>query len=341
MDAPDALRDPFGRPVDDLRVSLTPACDLACWFCHHEGMATRARLASADEIAAIVGAAARFGVRYVKLTGGEPLLRPDLERIVAGIAPLVDEVSLVTNGQRLADRAAALQAAGLRRVNVSVHTIDPAAYASTTGGRLEPVLRGVAAAVEAGLHPVKVNVVATRATIARLDELLAWARSLGVAVQLIEIHTPPGTPLGVLGERVALEDVERAISARASRVTEHRLHARRRYVVDGVQVEVTRPQGNPGFCDGCTRLRLTHDGFLKPCLMRSDNLIDVLGPLRSEGLPAVGTALVEATRRRAPFWRREEPALGATLPLGAAAGVLARPQDSSLGQPDMFGTNVK
>lgn len=308
-DAPGSPQcDPFGRPVHDLRISVTSACDLRCWFCHREGMVRNGRSMTPSDVRTLGRTASQLGVRFVKLTGGEPLLRPDLEDIVRHLSPLFEEVSLVTNGQTLASRARGLQAAGLRRVNVSLHTVDPDVYRHTTGGSIEPVLQGIRAAAEAGLSPVKVNVVATHETLKRLDDVLAWARPMNVTVQLIELHTPPGTSPRVPGERVPLIDLQRTLEQRGSFIGNHRLHGRRRYRVDGVNVEVTRPEMNPSFCAACTRLRLTHDGYLKPCLMRADNHVDILGPLRAGALQSeLDGIFMQAVARRAPFWRTSTP----------------------------------
>ncbi len=310
------LVDPFGRPVDDLRVSLTPACDLRCWFCHHEGNRPNGRLMTPHELRVILRTAAHLGIRYTKLTGGEPLLRPDLEDIVRHAAALMEEVSLVTNGQRLEARAASLRAAGLRRVNVSLHTVDPDQYRRLTGGDIDPVLRGIRAAVAVGLHPVKVNVVATRDTLERIDDLILWADSMGCNVQIIEMHTPPGVSARALAERVPLDDVERALATKATAVTHHRLHARKRFHLGCQRIETTRPQENASFCASCTRLRLTHDGYLKPCLMRADNHLDILGRLRAGATIEEMEALFrQATSRRAPFWTAPVPMPAPLLPI--------------------------
>lgn len=304
------LLDPTGRPVNDLRISLTPACDLACTFCHREGMADTGRLLGADELQRICAVAARLGVRHVKLTGGEPLLRPDVVDIVRRISGRFEGVSLVTNGRHLESLAQPLRDAGLARVNVSLHTLDPAEYRALTGGELEPVLRGIRAAVRAGLDPVKANVVFTADNQPDVDRLVAWAASEGVTLQLIEVHAPPGARANVLSTRVPLEPLEETLAARATRIETHPLHGRKRFLLDGTSVEVTRPHDNPAFCSACTRMRLTHDGWLKPCLMRADNHV-FLGDALRRGDEAVASAFREATRRRVPYWQAEVAPLAA------------------------------
>ncbi|MBI4393057.1 MAG: GTP 3',8-cyclase MoaA [Euryarchaeota archaeon] len=301
------LVDPFGRPVDDLRISLTSDCNLACWFCHREGMRPGADIMTADEVESLCEVASDLGIRFLKITGGEPLLRRDIARIVARAAPLFEEVSLVTNGQLLRRNARRLKAAGLTRVNVSLPALTASGYAKATGGRLEPVLDGIREAVAAGLDPVKVNAVVTRRTTDGLDEFIRWAASQGVMVQFIELHAPPGSPPGLLEERIDLADFETRLQGMAVSEERHRLHGRMRFRLARTAVEVTRPQYNPDFCRACKRLRLTHDGLLKPCLMRDDNLVDVLGPLRrGAGRPEISRLFTEAASRRAPFWSQED-----------------------------------
>lgn len=300
-----ALMDDHGRTVNDLRISLTSACDLSCWFCHHEGVPPGgARGMSPDEVERVCAAAARLGVRHLKLTGGEPLLRKDIVEVVRRASTHIDSVSLVTNGQRLEHLARPLRAAGLRRVNVSVHTLDPVRYHALTGGELGPVLRGLRAAVEAGLAPVKANVVVTRETAGELPQLLRWAAAEELALQLIEIHEPPSAASRAHELRAPVTPIEEELRRRSERTEASRMHNRRRYHVEGVPVEITRPQENPTFCNACTRLRITAEGALKPCLMRDDNHVELLGPLRAGASDEhVETLFREAARRRAPFWR--------------------------------------
>lgn len=302
---PRTLLDRFGRCVDDLRISLTSACDLSCWFCHHEGVSPNGATGmSVEEVERIARAASRLGVRFLKLTGGEPLLRRDIVEIVRRASPHFESVSLVTNGQRLDPLARPLRQAGLARVNVSVHTVDPGAYRALTGGDLAPVLRGVRAAVEAGLSPVKANAVVTERTAQDLPALLRWAAKERVGLQLIELHGPPSLSSKLVEARALVSPIEEELQRRASAIELSRMHNRRRYRIDGVSVEVTRPEENPSFCQACTRLRVTAKGELKPCLMRADNHVDVLGPIRGGASEARVEALFrEAAGRRAPYWR--------------------------------------
>ncbi|MFA5861706.1 MAG: GTP 3',8-cyclase MoaA [Candidatus Thermoplasmatota archaeon] len=297
------LLDLHGRPsVDNLRVSLTPVCDLRCTFCHQEGTVAHGRSMTTQEVIRICETAARVGVRYLKFTGGEPLLRSDIVEIVRATSPWFEDVSLVTNGRRLDALAQPLKDAGLKRLNVSLHTRDATTYKCLTGDSIEPALRGIAAAVRVGFEPVKVNVVVTHRNVHEIEELIRWSARERVQLQLIEVHAPPGSPDHILDQRVPLDIIQARLRSAASRVEKSRMHDRARYVLDGTTVEVTRPQENPAFCAACRRLRLTHDGYLKPCLMRADNHVDVIGPLRGgagdEGLTNI---FREAASRREPY----------------------------------------
>ena len=155
-----AICDPFGRLLNNVRMSITQRCDLNCFFCHREGELWPSGEMSVEETVRIARVACELGMRKVKLTGGEPLLRADVAQIVAGIAPYASEVSMTTNGVRLAEYAEALHRAGLKRVNVSLHSITPQSYHKITrGDSLYTVKAGIEAAVAHHLEPVKINMV--------------------------------------------------------------------------------------------------------------------------------------------------------------------------------------
>ena len=269
------LRDPFGRRVTGLRLAVTPRCNLACLYCHHEGeVGSPHRVISADEIAKVISAGADLGIRKVKLTGGEPLLRDDLESILLRLPEGV-EVSLTTNGILLAERAESLAAAGLARVNVSLDSLRPAVFSGITGGTAADhrrVLEGIDAALGAGLLPVKVNFVVLKENEGEVWKMVDFARDRSVVLQLIELLDQPGR--GVGGD---LSGIEAALEARAEDVVTRDMQRRRKYFISGAEVEVVRPMDNTEFCAHCNRLRVTSDGKLKPCLLRNDNLVDLAG----------------------------------------------------------------
>jgi cyclic pyranopterin phosphate synthase len=274
------LQDRFGRVHTDLRVSLTDRCNLRCTYCMpEEGLSwlPKPELLTDDEVVRLVRIGGeRLGIRSVRLTGGEPLLRRGLPGLVARLAALPNppELSLTTNGVGLARSAAALREAGLHRVNVSLDTLRRDRYQQITRrDRLADVLLGLAAAQSAGLAPVKVNAVPVRGVNEdEIPELAAFAAEHGYRMRFIE--SMPLDAQGAwerdrmvtadeiltrLGERFRLEPVPRQGSAPAE---EWRIAGSD--AVIGVIASVTRP-----FCGGCDRVRLTADGQLRNCRFAS------------------------------------------------------------------------
>jgi cyclic pyranopterin phosphate synthase len=303
------LKDNYGRPLLNLRIALTRPCNLHCSFCHAEGedkLAENHVEMTADEVVRIANVAVRLGVSRIKLTGGEPLLRKDIVQIVRGIASIsgLEELSMTTNGTLLGPLARELRANGLKRVNINLPTIDGEIYCKLTGGRLENVLDGVKAAVEAGLNPVKLNMLVLRGVNDfQVAEMIDFAREVGAVLQLIELE-----PINISREYYAtyhkpLDEYEEMLKQKAVKV-EIRKHMQNRRIfhLQDVKVEVVHPIENTDFCWHCTRLRVTSDGKLKPCLMRNDNTVDILTPMRNG---ATDKELVElfklANQRRQPY----------------------------------------
>jgi cyclic pyranopterin phosphate synthase len=296
------LVDPFGRKLTGLRMALTARCNLACIYCHHEGeLSSRGEMSPKREIShelavSIATAAAQLGVRSLKLTGGEPLLRADLEDIIAGM-PSALKISLTTNGIFLEERARGLAEAGLERVNISLDSMRPETYGAITGGRegdLEKVIRGIDSALEAGLDPVKLNVVVLQENQDEVAELIQFSREKGLILQLIELMDTRG--LRISGD---IGRIEESLEARADRVATRELHRRRKYFLDGAEVEVVRPMDNTEFCQHCSRLRVTSDGRIKTCLLRNDDLIEIA----TSDVDSIKELLLKANELRAPYFR--------------------------------------
>ena len=303
------LKDNYGRPLLNLRIALTRPCNLHCSFCHAEGedkLAENHVEMTADEVVRIAKVAVRLGVSRIKLTGGEPLLRKDIVQIVRGIAsiPGLEELSMTTNGTLLEPLARELRANGLKRVNINLPTIDGEIYCKLTGGRLQNVLDGVKAAVEAGLNPVKLNMLVLRGVNDfQVAEMIDFAREVGAVLQLIELE-----PINISSEYYAtyhrpLDEYEEMLKQKAVKIeTRKYMQNRRIFHLQDVKVEVVHPIENTDFCWHCTRLRVTSDGKLKPCLMRNDNTVDILTPMRNG---ATDKELVElfklANQRRQPY----------------------------------------
>jgi GTP 3',8-cyclase len=337
------MHDRYGREVSDLRISLTQRCNLRCVFCHMEGQPAAREELAVSEIAAAVGAGTRIGIDRVKLTGGEPTLRTDILEVVAALRPLVQEISMTTNGLLLEQLARPLHAAGLDRVNISLPSLDRQTYRRLTGvDGVDRVLRGIRAAGEAGLRPIKLNVVALHGatdTPESVEGLLSFAQEVGAWLQVIEFEPVQGrvdpriyralhSELGRLTEEAA---------TLAFRVEHNRLHDRPRYTFGAnggeATVEVVQPVANPAFCMACHRLRLTSNGLLKGCLMTNEGLLDLRPALRPEPDAEALVRLFElAVRRRRPFYvgpetpvpEGEDPSLVGEPGAGTSLPMLSR-----------------
>ena len=290
-----AMVDSFGRKVTGLRIALTPRCNLRCIYCHHEGEVKPEKEMPAEMVVSVARAAAELGVRSLKFTGGEPLLRRDLADLLSQMPQDLD-ISLTTNGVFLAEQARNLAEAGLDRVNVSLDSLNPKTYRAITGcqeGDLERVLAGIDAAKIAGLWPLKLNVVVLKKNEREILELIEFSREQGLILQLIELLDLKG--LGISGD---IDGIERSLQAKADSVRIREMHRRKKYFLDGAEVEVVRPMDNTEFCANCTRLRVTSDGKIKTCLLRNDNLIEI-GTCDCEKIKEL---LQAANERREPYF---------------------------------------
>ena len=276
------LVDTFGREVTDIRISVTKRCNFGCVYCHDEGLGPvikpglpHADEMTVEEIERMVRVAREYGIRSVKYTGGEPLVRSDFEEIVARTVRHLSDVSVTTNGSLLAQRAEGLRNAGLKRVNVSVDALDPAAFREIRNGELAPVLRGVESALRVGLTPVKLNLVVFKRTLPHIPELIGFIRGReGLRLQLIQFMPEL---VGPHDWTVDIDGVKRWLDSQADQVLIREMHHRRVYLFDGAEVEVVDPVANPEFCMNCHRIRVTHKGELKGCLNRNDDLIPTRG----------------------------------------------------------------
>ncbi|MBC7130147.1 GTP 3',8-cyclase MoaA [Candidatus Bathyarchaeota archaeon] len=303
------LKDPYGRPLLNLRIALTRPCNLNCVYCHSEGEDKNLHAWSemtAEEIIRLSKIAVSLGITRIKLTGGEPLLRKDILEIVRGISSIngLEELSMTTNGTLLAPIAHELRMNGLDRVNISIPTIEDEVYCKLTGGRLEDALEGVKAAVDAGLHPVKINMLVLKdVNDNQVPRMIDFARETGAILQLIELEPVNISPQYYMAHHKPLDEYEEMLKRKSLKVESRRFMQNRRiYHLPGVKVEIVHPIENTDFCKHCTRLRITSDGKLKPCLMRSDNLVDVLTPMRNGASDAELASLFRlANQLRQPF----------------------------------------
>ncbi|MEM2422601.1 MAG: GTP 3',8-cyclase MoaA, partial [Candidatus Bathyarchaeia archaeon] len=280
------LLDKYNRPLLNFRIAVTPACNQNCFYCHREGYINNLTLLSVNEIIRITKIAAEFGVKTVKITGGEPLMRKDIKEIIKGLKGIqgLEDISLVTNAKLLTEELAfELKDAGLSRVNISLPSLTPTIYKRITGGEINGALRGIKAAINAGLTPVKLNMVILKGlNDHEINVMIDAARNIGATLQLIEFEPVNISFKEYIKYHLSLDKIEKEIAKKAEKVEiRNFMHNRKVYTIDGVKVEVVKPIENTEFCAHCTRMRLTFDGKLKPCLMRSDNLVDVLPYLRS------------------------------------------------------------
>ncbi|MCL4393985.1 MAG: GTP 3',8-cyclase MoaA [Chloroflexi bacterium] len=284
------VNDSYGRSIHYLRVSLTDRCNYRCVYCMPTDMVfqSQSHLLSDEEIVRLVGVAATVGFDRVRLTGGEPTVRPHLVEIVSGIArvPGIREIAMTTNAVRLEKMAAPLARAGLNRVNVSIDTLDAERFHRITRfGKIEQVWRGILAAESAGLSPIKLNSVILRGYNEQdLVDLAGLTLEHDWDMRFIEVM-----PLGSVAD-FQLDSVVP--------VAEMRLRIESAFgplvPVDWDGHNPARPYRLPGgrgrigfissvtepFCAGCDRMRLSADGHLRLCLLRDDE-IDLMAPLRA------------------------------------------------------------
>ena len=283
--------DPFGRHITYLRVSITDRCDFRCVYCMAEEMTflPKADVLSLDEIDRLCGAFVRRGVRRLRVTGGEPLVRRDSLEVFRRLGRhlstgRIDELTLTTNGSQLARYAADLAAIGIARVNVSLDSLDPDRFrAITRRGRLDQVLAGIAAAKRAGLS-IRINTVALKGiNDDEFNRLVAWCGGEGFDLCLIETM-----PLGdVGGDRtdhyLPLSEVRTRLAERWTLLpTIHRTGGPARYLhvqETGRRLGFITPLSH-SFCESCNRVRITSTGTLFLCLGQED-AVDLRTPLRA------------------------------------------------------------
>jgi cyclic pyranopterin phosphate synthase len=300
------LLDLYNRPIYNIRISVTSKCNLKCFYCHGEGFSKGQDELTLDEIKAIVDLASSYGVKTVKLTGGEPLCRDDIVEIVSSISstPGLKEVSMVTNGQFLKKYASKLKTAGLKRVNISLPTLDGLKYSNITGGgNIEPVLDGIKEACDVGLNPVKINMVLLKGINENeVDDMISYSAKVGAILQIIELE-PVRIATKLYSEyHESLDELEKMLSKRAKNIYyRDDMHKRKIFELDSTKVEVVHPIENTEFCANCNRLRVTYNGAFKPCLMVSGNEVDAKPYLKSKDYDGLRDAFLKSVILRKPY----------------------------------------
>jgi cyclic pyranopterin phosphate synthase len=311
--APDPLIDQFGRPLQDLRISITDRCNFRCSYCMPRetfgpdfAFLPRSAILTFEEISRLARIFASFGVRKIRLTGGEPLLRSDLPVLITELRTIPDlEIAMTTNGALLATHAEALAAAGLDRITVSLDSLDDATFRAMNDANfpVAKVLHGIEAALAAGLGPIKINAVVR--TGINDDGILALARKFRDTphtmrfIEYMDVGTSNGwkldevasgqTILDQLMSALPLEPVEPAYRGEvAKRWRYASSNGKRPSGEIGIITSVTQP-----FCDDCTRARLSAEGKLYTCLFANTG-IDLRAPLRDGASDEAIAALIRS-----------------------------------------------
>lgn len=303
------VTDKFKRPLISLRISITNRCNVKCFYCHHDGIVPQDYEMTPNEIERIVTVAKKIGIEKIRLSGGEPLVREDIVDMVSRIATVgFRDISLTTNGILLEKYAEKLHKAGLTRVNVSFDTLNPKTYRFITKRNyMENAKAGIQRAVKSGLNPVKVNMVVMKGVNDNeIWDMFKFCKETGAILQLIELlKTEDEKPSTFFDEyHYDMGELEDELTEMSDHVkTRNFMQDRKKYFIEGGEIEIVRPMDNTEFCKNCTRLRITPDGKIKPCLLKNDNLVDIIEPMRrgytNEELKKV---FLEAVENRKPYF---------------------------------------
>lgn len=302
------VKDKYDRPILSLRITLTNRCNVNCIYCHHDGMRSSKNEMTPDEIYKICQIAKRIGVRKIRLSGGEPLIRKDIVEIISKISSIgFNDISITTNGILLEKYAKDLKEAGLDRVNVSLDTLNPETYEFITKkDYLEAAKKGILKSVEVGLYPVKINMVIMRdINEHEIKDMFNFCKDNNMVLQLIELIESENCDDDKFSAEYhyKLDMVEERLSDIADEVREREfMQGRRKYYINGGEIEVVKPVDNSKFCANCTRLRVTPDGKIKPCLLRNDNLVDIITDIRNnESDEKLEEIFLKGIDKREPF----------------------------------------
>ena len=263
---------------------------------------------TADELYTICKIAKKIGVRKIRLSGGEPLLKNDIVEIVERIASLdFKDISMTTNGILLEKYAQKLKDAGLDRVNVSLDTLNRETFEFITKkDYLEDAKRGILKAVEVGLYPVKINMVIMKdINQDEIDDMFEFCKENNIVLQLIELIESENCDDDKFSVdyHYKLDDIEKELADIADDVREREfMQGRKKYYINGGEIEVVKPVDNAKFCANCSRLRITPDGKIKPCLLRNDNLVELISHVRNgESEEKLEEIFIKGINKREPF----------------------------------------
>lgn len=302
------VKDRYQRPIISLRITLTNRCNVNCLYCHHDGMITSKDEMTADELYSICKIAKNMGVKKIRISGGEPLIRKDIVEIIDKIASLeFEDISITTNGTFLEKYAEDLKNAGLDRLNVSLDTLNPETYMFITKkDYLESVKAGILKAVEVGFYPVKINMVIMKdINQNEIRDMFEFCKENNIVLQLIELIESENCDDDKFSAdyHYKLDMIEEKLSEIADDVYERKfMQGRKKYYINGGEIEVVKPVDNANFCANCSRLRITPDGKIKPCLLRNDNLVELISHVRAgESEEKLKEIFMEGINKREPF----------------------------------------
>lgn len=309
----DKVRDDYQRPILSLRLSITNRCNVNCIYCHHDGMLDSSSEMTPDEIYEICRIAKKIGVEKIRLSGGEPLVRTDIVEIVEKVNSLgFKDISITSNGIFLDKYAQDLVDAGLDRINVSLDTLNPETYEMVVGKPLlEKVKSGILKSCEVGMYPVKINmVIMNNINNDEIFDMFEFTKEHGVILQLIEIIESDSCDDNDFNSKYhyKLDEFEKHLAEIADDIKVRKfMQDRKKYFIDGGEIEVVHPVDNSNFCKNCTRLRITPEGKIKPCLLRNDNLVDIVGLIR-DGVDdeVLVDQFIKGIHNREPFYKEEE-----------------------------------
>ena len=300
--------DKFERPIISLRITLTNRCNVNCLYCHHDGMVKSKDEMTAEELYIICKVAKSLGVKKIRLSGGEPLLKNDIVETVEKINSLgFKDISMTTNGILLEKYAKDLKDAGLNRVNVSLDTLNRETFEFITKkDYLEDAKKGILKAVEVGLYPVKINMVIMKdINEDEIEDMFEFCKEHDIVLQLIELIESESCDDDKFSAdyHYKLDDIEKELADIADEVHERKfMQGRKKYYINGGEIEIVRPVDNSTFCANCSRLRITPDGKIKPCLLRNDNLVELISHVRNgESEEKLEEIFINGINNREPF----------------------------------------
>ncbi|MFA5559190.1 MAG: GTP 3',8-cyclase MoaA [Methanofastidiosum sp.] len=291
-------------PVKVLRVALTQRCNLNCIYCHHEGECSQSdngkKEITKEDIEDLLKVSKDLGIKKVRFTGGEPLLRKDIVEIVEIASKHMEDISISTNGTLLSEKVSDLKEAGISRFNITLNTLNNEIYKSIAGkDTLKDVLEGIEKTYEEKIFPIKVNMVVMQRNYREIKEMINYTKE-GMVLQLIElISAKDDLDSDFYKENYAsLIPIEEYLESHSIKIIEREKQRRKKYFVPQ-EIEVVRSMHNTVFCKNCTSIRLTSEGEIKNCLFRNDNLIKVKDFSDHEKLKET---LIKSIKTKTPYW---------------------------------------